>query len=97
MNFEGIIYSPNGKVVFHGNNFDFNGVIIAESIELSGENINMYNLDLQLYNQLKNIKLSKYETFDLFYADTENKIGIVYEKEYQKIDLYYRYNSQNFN
>ena len=97
MNFEGIIYSPNGKVVFHGNNFDFNGVIIAESIELSGENINMYNLDLQLYNQLKNIKLSKYETFDLFYADTENKIGIVYEKEYQKIDLCYRYNNQDFN
>ncbi|MEY8327994.1 hypothetical protein AALB81_01475 [Lachnospiraceae bacterium 48-33] len=97
MNFEGIIYSPNGKVVFHGNNFDFNGVIIAESIELSGENINMYNLDLRLYNQLKNIKLSKYETFDLFYADTENKIGIVYEKEYQKIDLCYRYNNQDFN
>ncbi len=57
----------------------------------------MYNLDLQLYNQLKNIKLSKYETFDLFYADTENKIGIVYEKEYQKIDLCYRYNNQDFN
>lgn len=43
----GLIYAPNGKVTINCNDFQFNGVIIANEISIKGEKINInYNSDI---------------------------------------------------
>lgn len=91
--YKGIIYAPDGTVRINASRVKFTGVIIAEKIEISVNIFEGYG-DNYIENQ-KNI-LSEMTTDVIFsynIFDTDNGYSLEYRSdiEYEKIDIYVRY------
>lgn len=93
---QGIIYAPNGKVSINGDSILFDGIIIADTVEIFGGSITLINSNSELYSSFRNCKMSNMTSFSMYYSNEDGKIGVSYDKEYKRIDLYYRYDEENF-
>lgn len=93
---QGIIYAPEGKVSINGDSVIFDGIIIADTVEIFAGNILLINTNTELYTRLANYKKSNMTLFSMYYSYDDNKIGVSYDDDYKKIDLYYRYDEQSF-
>lgn len=93
---QGIIYAPNGKVSINGDSILFDGIIIADTVEIFGRSITLINSNSGLFSSLRNCKMSNMTSFSMYYSNEDGKIGVSYDKEYKRIDLYYRYDEENF-
>lgn len=93
---QGIIYAPNGKVSINGDSILFDGIIIADTVEIFGGSITLINSNSELFSSLRNCKMSNMTSFSMYYSNEDGKIGVSYDKEYKRIDLYYRYDEENF-
>lgn len=93
---QGIIYAPNGKVSINGDRVLLDGIIIADTVEIFGGSIILINTNSELYSSMISCKRSNITSFSMYYSNEDEKIGVSYGKEYKRIDLYYRYDEDDF-
>ena len=83
-------------MTIHSKNLSFNGVIVAEEVKIATNKIEMVNTNADIYEKLANCKQTNATTFSMFYLSENNKIGVGYEEAYRTMDLYYRYDNEEF-
>ncbi|WP_177214770.1 RHS repeat-associated core domain-containing protein [Anaeromicropila populeti] len=85
INFRGLIYAPNGTVTIHANNLNIDGTVVAKSINLDAEVININNQStlsdyIMEQPELQNTKIGDYSfEYDSFGTTQQiNHEGDVY-------------------
>ncbi len=98
-NFRGIIYAPNSPVQVIGNNYDFNGYIIAQKIigpdgtdltnEMPSRQNNTTNATLQAFYEMLDLREAKYDDFDVVRLNVYENPGkdIIYITDRAKITI----------
>jgi len=93
----GIIYAPKGKVVINCQNLFVRGCILCESAEVNVAQAD-YQIDVRVQawiDRLAECQLGNYGEMVMYFDDESQKIGIK-DISAQKINLYIRYEDEQF-